>query len=210
MDDVAPDSADTHELLRRAHAGDREATERLLDRYRPFLHQVVALRLDPKVRPRVDPSDVVQETLLEAFRRLTDFLERHPMPFRIWLRRTALERMFNIRAHHVDAARRAVGQEVPIPERSSLLVAGRFLAADSTPSRQLSRRETVRRVNQALAGLGEADREILFMRDFEGLTYEEVAWALEIDPAAARKRYGRALLRLQKLLAEVGLLESSP
>ena len=65
-------------------------------------------------------------------------------------------------------------------------------------------------MNEALAQLAEADREILFMRDFEGLSYEEFGWALAIDPAAARKRYGRALLRLQKLLADSGLLESPP
>lgn len=64
-----------------------------------------------------------------------------------------------------------------------------------------------RRVGEAIAELGEIDREILMMRSFEGLSYDEAACILEIEPAAARKRYGRALLRLRKLLDDRGLLE---
>jgi len=63
------------------------------------------------------------------------------------------------------------------------------------------------RVSEAIAELGEIDREILMMRSFEGLSYDEAACILEIEPAAARKRYGRALLRLRKLLDDRGLLE---
>jgi len=210
MDEVPPDATDTDSLLRQAHAGDQRAFEQLFARYRPFLHQVIALRLDPKLRPRIDPSDVVQETQLEVFRRLGDFLERQPMPFRVWLRKTACERLLKLREHHVDAARRSVRREVPLPERSSLLLAQQLLAAGSTPSQQFSRREIARRMNDALAQLPEADREVLLMRNFEGLSYEEVGAALEIAPAAARKRYGRALLRLQQLLIDGGLLEDQP
>jgi RNA polymerase sigma-70 factor (ECF subfamily) len=150
MDEITPDSADTCGLLLRAQVGDRRAIEQLFARYRPYLRQLVALRLDPKLRPRVDPSDVVQETLLEAFRRLADFPERQPMPFRVWLRRTALEWLLNLREHHVEAARRTVRREVPLPERSSLLLAQRILAVGSTPSQRLSRQEVVRRVPQEL------------------------------------------------------------
>src|SRR5262245_44252773 len=210
MDEVPPDTTDTDSLLRQAQAGDQRAFEQLFARYRSFLHQVIALRLYPKLRPRIDPSDVVQETQLEVFRRLGDFLERQPMPFRVWLRKTACERLLKLREHHVDAARRSVRREVPLPERSSLLLAQQLLAAGSTPSQQFSRREIARRMNDALAQLPEADREVLLMRNFEGLSYEEVGAALEIAPAAARKRYGRALLRLQQLLIDGGLLEDQP
>jgi RNA polymerase sigma-70 factor, ECF subfamily len=210
MSDVNPDSAETEALLRQAQAGDPRAFEQLLARHRPFLRGLVALRLDPKLRRRVDPSDVVQEAELEAFRRLTDYLERRPMPFRVWLRKTACERLLKLRAYHVGAAQRTVEREVPLPERSSLLLARRLLGGGSTPSQRFSRREAARLVNEALARLAEADREILLMREFEGLSYEEAGCALDVEPAAARKRYGRALLRLQKLLTDEGLLESPP
>src|SRR5262245_3059264 len=102
MAEAAPDSVETRQLLERVRAGDRLAFEQLFARHRPYLCQLVALRLDPQLRPRIDPSDVVQETQLEAFRRLADFLERQPMPLRVWLRRTALERLLDLREHHVD------------------------------------------------------------------------------------------------------------
>jgi RNA polymerase sigma-70 factor (ECF subfamily) len=95
-----------------------------------------------------------------------------------------------------------------LPERSSLVLARQLLARGSTPSERLNQEELVRRVRQAVSQLPEMDREVLLMRTFEGLSFEEVAWMLKIDPAAARKRHGRALLRLGKILSEFGLKES--
>jgi RNA polymerase sigma-70 factor (ECF subfamily) len=207
MDEAAPDSAETDQLLQRARAGDREAFEELFARYRPYLHQVVASRLDARLRQRIDPSDVVQEAEAEAFRRLGDFLQRQPMPFRLWLRKTAWERLLKLREQHVEAARRSVEREVRLPDRSSLLLAQQLMAGGSTPSQRLSRKEIARRLNQALGRLSENDREILLMRHQEDLSYDEISSFLEIEPSAARKRYGRALLRLQNLLRETGLLE---
>ncbi len=166
------------------------------------------MRLDPKVRPRVDPSDVVQETQLEAFRRLADYLERQPMPFRLWLRKTAYERLLMVQRHHLRAARRAVGREVGLPDRSSLQLIQQLLAHGSTPSQHLAGRELASRVRQAVAQLSETDREILLMRNVEALSNQEVAQVLQIEPATASQRYGRALLRLRKLLLASGLMES--
>jgi RNA polymerase sigma-70 factor (ECF subfamily) len=207
---LTPDSADTQRLLERVRAGDRQAFEELFARHRPHLHQLVELRMDPKLRARVDPSDVVQETQLEAFRRLADYLERRPMPFRLWLRKTAHERLLKIRRHHLGAAQRAVQREVALPDHSSLLLAQQLIAPGSTPSEQFDRREAARLVRQAMAQLSEVDREILLMRNFEGLSNQEVAQVLQIDPATASQRFGRALLRLRKLLLESGLMESEP
>jgi RNA polymerase sigma-70 factor (ECF subfamily) len=205
-----PSPEETDRLLRQAAAGDERAFADLFGLFRPYLRQIIALRLDTRLRPRIDPSDVMQETQLEVFRRLGEFLRRRPMPFRVWLRKTALERLLKLREKHVEARQRTVRREVQVPEDSSLLLAYRLLAAGSTPSQQLSRQEMARRVNQALAQLPDADREVLLMRQFDGLSYEEVAYTLDITPAAARKRYGRALLRLQELLTRGGLLEGEP
>jgi len=210
MPQVSPDSSETTRLLDQVRDGDRDAFEKLFARHRLYLRQVVSLRLDPKLRARVDASDVVQETHLEAVRRLPDYLERRPMPFRLWLRKTAYERLLMIERHHVDAQRRAVGREVALPDRSSLQLFGQLLAAGSTPSQQLSRAELARRVRQAVARLADIDKEILLMRNLEGLSNHEVAQVLEIAPAAASQRYGRALLRLRKLLLAGGFSESEP
>ncbi len=209
MDSVQPDSTETRALLDQVKAGDVRAFDRLFARYRPGLRAFIDLRLDAKVRPRVDPSDVVQETQLEAFRRMDDFLERRPMPFRLWLRKTAYERLLKVQRYHA-AARRSVGRDVGLPERSSLLLARPFLASGASPGQRVATRETVRRVREAVGRLPDADREILLLRNVEELSYEEVGCLLDIDPAAARKRYGRALLRLRHALIEQGLLESEP
>jgi RNA polymerase sigma-70 factor (ECF subfamily) len=208
VDEPASDSAETNELLRQARCGSQQAFDRRFRRDQLDLHEFVARRLDPRLRARVDPSDVVQETQLEVLQRLADFLQRQPMPFRLWLHKTAYERLLRLHRQHVGAARRAVGREVPLPDRSSLLLAQRLLAPGSSPSGQCDRRERVRRVRQVVAQLPEADREVLVMRALDGLSYQEVACLLEIDPTTARKRHGRALLRLHQLLAAAGLKES--
>jgi len=208
MDALTPDSAETDRLLQLVQAGDRQAFERLYALHRPFLRQVVNLRLDARLRARVDPPDVVPETQLEAFRRLAGYLERQPMPFRLWLRQTAFERLLKIPRQHLETARRALGREVALPDRSSPLLAQQLLAAGSTPSRQVSREELARRVRQAVAQLPEADRGILLMRNFEGRSNAEVGCILHLDPATVSKRHGRALLRLQSLLVAGGLTES--
>jgi RNA polymerase sigma-70 factor (ECF subfamily) len=210
MAEITPDSAETHGLLRQAAAGDQRAFDQLLARHRNSLCKFVELRIDPKMRARVDASDVVQETQLEAFRRLPDFLKRQPMPFHVWLRKTAYERLLMARRQHVDAGQRAVGREVPLPDRSSLLLAARLIPKGSTPSQRLGRRELAQRVHRVLQGLPAADREILLMRNVEERSYQEIACILDIDPAAARKRYGRALFRLHALLVEDGLTDIQP
>ena len=206
MPDFEPDSSATRRLLSDVAAGDDSAFENLFSRNRRWLYRFVELRFDRRLRARVDPDDVVQETQLEAFRRLDDYLRRRPMPFRLWLQKTAYERLSKARRRHVRAARRSIMREMPLPDRSSRVLLAHLLGKPE-PSQGLSHQELIRRVGEAVAQLGEIDREILVMRSYEGLSYDEVAVILEIEPAAARKRYGRALLRLRKLLDDLGLLE---
>jgi RNA polymerase sigma-70 factor (ECF subfamily) len=208
MDHVVPDSAETQRLLEEVRTGNAKAFDQLLTRHRPYLQQLVELRMDPLLRPRLDPSDVVQEAQLEAARRLESYLDASPLPFRLWLRQLAQDRLLMMRRRHVKAARRSVSQEVSLPDRSSLVLAQRLLSGGSTPSQRASQEELAQRVRQAVAQLPDADREVLLMRTFEGLSFEEVGYLLGIEPAAARKRHGRALLRLHKILSDGGLTES--
>ncbi len=210
MTDLEPDSAETCRYLEELRAGDARAFDRLFARHQSDLRTFVARRIDPRARARLDPSDVVQETQLEAYRRMDDYLRRRPMPFRVWLRRTAYERVLKLRRHHLGAARRSVDRELGLPDRSSLLLARPFLDSASSPSRQLARRDLVACVRKALARLPEVDREVLLMRNVDELPFREIACMLDVEAAAVRKRYGRALLRLRKLLLEAGLLGDEP
>jgi len=198
---------ETRNLLVKAQAGDPQACDDLFARHRAALRRVVASRLGPLLRRRIDPSDVVQEAQIDALERLADYIERRPMPFRLWLIRTAVERLLKLQRHAL-ANRRHVGRDRPLREDGTAGAAAKIILAGSTPSQQLAAREQAIRLNAWLERLPAVDRAILRMRAIEGLTYEEAGSQLAIEPAAARKRYGRALLRLRTLLLAEGLTES--
>ena len=201
------DSPETLNLLARVRQGDQQALEELIVRHRPALRRFVELRLDARLNPRLDPSDVVQEAQLEVARRIHDYLDREPMPFWLWLHRTTYEELIRLRRVHVEAGRRSVEREVALPDASSILLA-RKLFAGNWPGQQLIDDEIRARVQQALAKLDEIDREVLQLRAFEGLENEEVAQVLGLERGTASKRYGRALLRLRQALAEKPATES--
>src|SRR5262245_46447935 len=207
MPEVEPDSVETLRLLEKVRQGDRRALDDLLARHRQEVRAFVEIHFDPRVAARVDPSDVVQEAQLAVARRIDDYLERRPMPFRLWLRKTAYERLLNLQKHHGKRTRRSVGREVALPDRSALLVARPLLARGGTPSEHAQAREFAERVARAVAELPVADREILLMRHGEDLPFEEIACLLDVTAAAARKRFGRALIRLQEALTDHGILE---
>lgn len=198
------DPSDTLLLLQQVRTGDRYALDRLLESHRPYLCLLVNLRLDDRVRGRVDPSDVVQETQLEAVRRLNDYLHKPTLPFRLWLRQIAQDRMVMLHRRHVEASRRTTSRDVPLPASPQVLP-----LADPRPSpeEQAARQELVQRVWQTLAELAEPDREVILMRNYEGLSNQEIAQLLGLEPATASRRYGRALLRLRQLLAARGFPE---
>lgn len=194
------DSPETLHLLARVRQGDDKALEELIVRHRPALRRFVELRLDTRLNPRLDPSDVVQEAQLEVARRIQDYLQREPMPFWLWLHRTTYENLIRLRRVHVEAERRSVEREVALPDASSILLARKLFAGD-WPGQQLVDNEIRRRVQEALTKLDDIDREVLQLRAFEGLENEEVAHVLGLEPGTASKRYGRALLRLRQALA---------
>ena len=203
------DSSGTRRLLDELRQGDPSALARLFDRHRGYLERVVELRMDVRLRPRLDPSDVIQDACLEAVRRTNDYLARPSLPFRLWLRQLALDRLGMARRRHLGAARRSIGREVAVPPDSSRLLL-KLLAGGPSASGRMRKKEAARIVHEALAKLADADREIILLHNFEGLTSNESAELLGIMPAAARKRYGRALLRLRQLLIDHGLEEFEP
>src|SRR5215471_6110054 len=112
---MPPMTPDTEELLQRSQAGDRQARGMLLQRHRKRLRRLIALRLDRRLAARLDPSDIVQEVLAEADRRLDHYLQQRPLPFYPWLRQLACDRLADAHRWHVQAQRRTVKREDPEP-----------------------------------------------------------------------------------------------
>jgi RNA polymerase sigma-70 factor (ECF subfamily) len=195
---------DTDELLRRAEQGNGQARQAVLVRHRERLKHMVALRLDRRLAARIDPSDVVQEALLDAARGLDDYLRRRPVPFYPWLRQLAWERLIDLHRRHLHAQRRSVKREEPLglhlSNQSALQLADRVLGRQSSPSDRAIRSELRARVRTALDRLGERDREVLVLRHLEQLSTRETAAVLGLSEGSVKTRHLRALERLRVLL----------
>lgn len=198
----------TDELLDLAAGGDAEASERLLDRHRDRLRKMVSVRLDSRLAARIDPSDVVQETLLVASQRLPVYLTKRPIAFYPWLRQLASDQLERLHRQHIQRQNRAVGREVQprctLSNQSLERLVGRFVAKDSSPSRRLLRKELREQVQAALELMDNQDREILILRFLEQLTVAEVAEVLGLSEGAVNMRQLRALERLRALLGTEG------
>lgn len=199
-----PQEDDTQQLLANARGGDAVAVNQLLDRHREALRRMVSLRLDRMVARRVDASDVVQDVLLEANSRLSDYLRDPRMPFHLWLRHLARDRVIEMHRQHRGAQRRSVEREVdagPVsPDASAVDFVARLVDRELTPAAENMRRELHRTFLDALEKLDEDDRDIILMRHVEQLGNGEVATALGLSPAAAGMRYLRALRKLRASL----------
>src|SRR5262245_32493626 len=106
-------SPDTDELLLRTGQGDPRAREQLFARHRSRLRKMVAWRIDRRLKARVDPSDVVQEVLVQASHKLDHYLRERPLPFYPWLRTLACDHLAALRRRHVRVQGRSVLREEP-------------------------------------------------------------------------------------------------
>jgi RNA polymerase sigma-70 factor (ECF subfamily) len=200
---MAQNSSETERLL---GVGDAAAWGQLLDRHRARLRRMLALRLDQRLQGRIDPSDVIQETYLEATERKDEYFRQLGMPFYLWLRFLAGQRLLILHRRHLGAQVRDAGREVSLvrgamPEASSAAIAAHLLGRECRPSEVAIRAEIKLRLQDALNEMEPLDREVLALRHFEQLSNAEVARVLEIHEAAASKRYIRALKKLRTILA---------
>lgn len=200
-----PDSSQTHELLDQARQGSAEAVNALLERHRAALRRLVEMRMDQALVRRVDASDIVQDVMVEANRRLADYLANPTMPFHLWLRHMARDRLIDAHRRHRVAGRRSLDREQPLVakgdvDRSTLELAAQLCDRELTPAAAATWQELQRRFQQAIEELDDQDREIVLMRHFEELSNQEVAKVLELSAAAASMRYLRAMRRLRALM----------
>lgn len=192
-------------MLHQASQGNVRLLEDYFTRHRARLLRMVKLRLDPRVRGRVDPSDVVQEAYLEISRKLADYLREPTIPFFLWLRLLTGQKLALAHRQHLGVQARDAGREVSLfhgayPEASSAALAAQLMGRLSTPSQAAAKHELRVRVQDALNTMDPIDREVLTLRHFEQLSNFETAMVLGIKDTAAANRYVRALSRLRGVL----------
>jgi RNA polymerase sigma-70 factor (ECF subfamily) len=204
METTDKTSPSLDELLAAAAAGDAEAVEALMADHRPELVRFVARQLGGDLRRRVDASDVVQEALAEVIRKLPAYLNAPSMPFELWLKETARERLIMERRRHT-ADKRAIVRETHGLADASSGIPERSAARAASPSNLCRMQERATILDELIKQLPDDDEKIVRLRLFDGLPYIDVARILKIECDTARQRYGRALIQLARLLKARGL-----
>lgn len=195
-------------LLSQAAKGDSSAVERLLSKHQTRLERIVRLRLDRRLQGRVGASDVVQEAMIDAARRMSDYARQPTMPFFLWLRYLTTDRLLNTHRQHLGTQKRDAEREVslyrrPMPEACSVSLAQQLLGQLTSPSQAVVRAELQVMLQDILNTMDPVDREVLVLRNFEQLTTTETAQVLGIKRSTASKRYISALKRLRQAIRSV-------
>ena len=194
---IDPEDAPLELALR---GGDETVIGQLFEHHRPRLTRMVQFRLDPRLAGRIDPEDVVQETFIEAEKRL-DAYRNDDKPFLVWIRLITQQTMIDLHRKHLGAKMRTAGKEVSAPQSGTL--SGLFVGHFTSPSREMMREEVRSKIESALQEMDEIDREVLMLRHFEDLSNKDVALVLGIQENAASNRYVRALGRLKGFLGSL-------
>jgi RNA polymerase sigma-70 factor (ECF subfamily) len=203
LDETPGDATDP---IDRLCGGDRGALAALFDKHRDRLRRMVELRIDARLRARLDPSDVLQEAFLDVARDLDAYLADPKLPPLLWLRLHLGRRLTTLHRKHLGTRMRDAGLEIslyqdPLPEASSAALASMLLGRHTSPTQAAQRAERLLRIQEALNSLDPIDREVLALRHFEQLGRSETAQVLGISQEAGAKRYFRALKRLKDVLA---------
>ena len=207
--EVPPDTPpQTLILLDRVRRGDTAAVNGLLERHRAAIRRMIDQRLDRVVRKRVDASDIVQDVLVEANRRLGTYLTNPTMPFQLWLRHMARDRVIDAHRRHRVAGSRSLDKEVSLDapvdsDQSQTNLSQKIADTELTPAAVATWHELERRFAEAVENLEETDRQIVLLRHFEHMSTADVAKALGLTKPAAGMRYMRAMRRLRVLLNDV-------
>ena len=189
---------------RRLVEGGLELLPELFERHRAQLERMVAFRLDPRIRTRLDPSDVLQDAYIEIARRLPDYTASPTVSCFVWMRQQTLQVMIDLQRRHFREKRNPLREVLQGPVNdaggTSIAIAQHLVADMTSPSQAAVKAEEIDKVKTALDQMNEIDREVLALRHFEMLGNREVAEILGLTPTAASNRYVRAAARLGEIL----------
>ena len=196
----------TEELLVDAKLGNKTAINELFERQSDSLYRLIQRRLDHKIRRRISVSDVVQNVLIDANRRLQKYLDDPVMPFRLWLRQIAKDRMIDAYRRHRGSAKRSVDREQNLAALRGYDDSHADLMptlADSTksPEENALREEWAEQIQDSIKLLSERHAEIIMLRNYKGLSNLDISHLLNLSEPAASMRYLRAIRRLREVIS---------
>ena len=188
---------DDTELLRRAKAGDEHALNELIAALRPYLKAVAQKKLNPRVRVRKDPSDLVQETLEQGFRDFERFAGATQNELRAYLRKILERNAIDTMRAELDAFRRSVKAEYSLDgPADGAKIKGRLVAELTSPSQRAERNQQMERLLSAMEALPEAQRKALALWQ-QRYSYKEIAEELQKTESAAQSLVKHALKTLR-------------
>ncbi|GAB5403348.1 MAG: sigma-70 family RNA polymerase sigma factor [Aureliella sp.] len=188
-------------------AGSKEALAELFSQYRDRLKRIVQFRLDYRLAGRISESDVLQDAYVSAASRLEHFGNHPEMSPFLWLRLVVGQQLVNLYRQHIETDKRDIRKEVSIQApahsaQTSIAIAAKLIGSAAGASEIVAQAERIERLELTLNDMDSMDREVIALRHFEELSNAETATVLGIQPAAASKRYIRAMSRLAQLMRE--------
>ena len=197
--------------MAKARAGERDALGELCALYRNYLRMIVRTGLGPKLRERVELSDVVQEALVEVVRQFPQFTGQNEAALVGWLRRLVGQKLADLGRYHSRAKRSAGGSPLPLDApwepgapADSNPGGGRLLdvlaLSQTSPSEAASRRELIVLLADALAGLPGTEAEVLWLYYADGLSFEAIGERMDLSRKSIRGVWARGLKNLKRSL----------
>jgi RNA polymerase sigma-70 factor (ECF subfamily) len=193
------------ELLAAARAGNAGERDRLFQACRSYLNVVARTHVRTRLQAKADASDLVQLTLLEAHRDFDRFAGRSEAEWLAWLRKILAHNAADLIRRYAGTGKRHAEREVPLaqPGDDSRLVGAPELAArEPSPSQQIVCRDRQLRLASAIESLADDHREVIILRNFERLAFDEIAGRMQRSRPAVQMLWTRALKKLQQAMED--------
>lgn len=196
-------ASDAQLLIDQARRGDEDATGRLLRMYGEYLKLLARVQIGRRLQGKVDASDLVQETFLDAHRQMPNFKGATEAELLAWLRRIMAGQVAMTVRRYIGAKGRDVNLERGIAqevEQSSVALDGGLVGSETSPSQHASRREQAVILADALSRLSADHREAIVLRHLEGLSLADTAQRMGRSADSVQKLYVRGLMNLRRFL----------
>ena len=196
-------ASDADELVKRLKNQDHTALAELFEINRDRLSRMVSIRMDRRLKGRIDATDVLQEAYMILSQKIGNFADYPGMSPYVWMRLTVNDRLIALHRKHIQAGKRDARKEISMsqkanPDESSAEIVDTLADTVSSVGGKVARAEVTKMIKATLECMEAKDREIILMRIFEGMSNAEAAQALDLTANGASSRFSRAMDRLQK------------